>query len=339
MPTHLSFVLFLLQDSVMVFIQQVNAHTHTHRNVAGTFHGWVHVGGGQRIKTAGRTAIRQTDLRLKQLVTNQHHHLHLQDNRMLCPSVIQMSPATMTPFLDLHWPVRSLWPETRPLFYHIEREMIRHMQEMKQSIEFMERLHQKIFEEIDQTSSCTGVFKPIAFQELGRDGTTFALSLDTKEFSPEELSVKQVGRKLRVSGRTEKKQEDGKGCYTYKCQEFRQEFDLPDGVDPEAVTCSLLGGQLQIQPRPSPPPPPALEQRGAAPPPQRAPPQRKTEASQQSLVCSFTGTFFTVCNKLSSLAFSDDSSPTREQRSASVSLVQLYLPDGGDMELIPPPPH
>lgn len=205
------------------------------------------MGGGQRIKTAGRTAIRQTDLRLKQLVTNQHHHLHLQDNRMLCPSVIQMSPAAMTPFLDLHWPVRSLWPETRPLFYHIEREMIRHMQEMKQSIEFMERLHQKIFEEIDQTSSCTGVFKPIAFQELGRDGTTFALSLDTKEFSPEELSVKQVGRKLRVSGRTEKKQEDGKGCYTYKCQEFRQEFDLPDGVDPEAVTCSLLGGQLQIQ--------------------------------------------------------------------------------------------
>lgn len=29
MPTHLSFVLFLLQDSVMVFIQQVNAHAHT----------------------------------------------------------------------------------------------------------------------------------------------------------------------------------------------------------------------------------------------------------------------------------------------------------------------
>ncbi|XP_030602463.1 heat shock protein beta-11-like [Archocentrus centrarchus] len=166
---------------------------------------------------------------------------------MLCPSAFQPSTVTMRPFLDLHWPVRSLWPETRPLFYHIEQEMIRHMQEMKQSIEFMERLHQKIFEEIDQTSSYIGVFKPIAFQELGKDSSTFALSLDTKEFSPEELSVKQVGRKLRVSGRTEKKQEDGKGSYTYKCQEFRQEFDLPDGVDPEAVTCSLVSGQLQIQ--------------------------------------------------------------------------------------------
>ncbi|XP_029028568.1 heat shock protein beta-11 [Betta splendens] len=164
---------------------------------------------------------------------------------MLCPSVFQSSPVTMTPFL--HWPVRSLWPETRPLFYHMEQEMIRHMQEMRQSMDYMERLHQKIFEEIDHTSSSTGAFKPITFQELGRDSSTFALSLDTKEFSPEELSVKQVGRKLRVSGRSEQKLDDGKGSYSYRCQEFRQEFELPDGVDPEAVTCSLQGGQLQIQ--------------------------------------------------------------------------------------------
>lgn len=126
--------------------------------------------------------------------------------------------------------------------------MIRHMQEMKQNMEFMERLHQKIFEEIDHSpASSVGFFKPITFQELGKDGSSFALSLDTQEFSPEELSVKQVGRKLRVSGRTEKKKEDEKGSYSYRCQEFRQEFDLPDGVDPEAVTCSLSGGRLQIQ--------------------------------------------------------------------------------------------
>ncbi|AWO99603.1 putative heat shock protein beta-11-like [Scophthalmus maximus] len=166
---------------------------------------------------------------------------------MLCPSVFQPSPVTMRPFMDLHWPVRSLWPETRPLFYHMEQEMMRHMQEMRQSVEHMERLHQRIFDEIDQTSSSGGMFMPIAFQDLGRDGDSFALSLDTKEFSPEELSVKQVGRKLRVSGKTEKKQDDGKGSYSYRCQEFRQEFDLPDGVAPENVTCSLAGGRLQIQ--------------------------------------------------------------------------------------------
>ncbi|KAM3600828.1 uncharacterized protein V6R79_003136 [Siganus canaliculatus] len=166
---------------------------------------------------------------------------------MLCPSVFQPSSMAMRPFLDLHWPIRSLWPETRPLFHHIEQEMIRHMQEMRQSMEYMERLHQKIFEEIDQTSTVKGVLTPITFQELEGDSSSFALSLDTQDFSPEELSVKQVGRKLRVSGKTEKKTEDEKGSYSYRCQEFRQEFDLPDSVNPETVTCSLTGGRLQIQ--------------------------------------------------------------------------------------------
>ncbi|XP_062334480.1 heat shock protein beta-11-like [Osmerus eperlanus] len=162
---------------------------------------------------------------------------------MLCPSVFQHPTS---PFMDLHWPVRSLWPETRPLVYHMEQEMMRHMQEMRHNMEYMERLHQKIFEEIDQSvSSSSSVFQPISFQ-MGKDSDLFALTLDTKDFSPEDLSVKQVGRKLRVSGKTEKKQDDGKGSYSYRCQEFRQEFDLPDGVNAEQVTCSLTNGQLRI---------------------------------------------------------------------------------------------
>lgn len=168
-------------------------------------------------------------------------------SRMLCPSVFQPTAVNMRPFLDLHWPVRSLWPEVHPLFFHMEQEMIRHIQEMRQSMEHMERLHQKIFQEIDHPSSVMGGFKPIAFQHLSGDGNSFALSLDTQVFSPQELSVKQVGRKLRVSGRTEKKKEDDHGTFSYSCQEFRQEFSLPEDVDPEAVTCSLVGGRLQIQ--------------------------------------------------------------------------------------------
>ncbi|KAG9265533.1 heat shock protein beta-11-like [Astyanax mexicanus] len=161
---------------------------------------------------------------------------------MLCPSTFQ-SP--LSPFMDFHWPVRSLWPETRPLFFQIEQEMIRHMQEMRHNLEFMDRLHRRIFDEIDHVAPSV-TFKPISFQ-LGGEGDRFALNLDIKDFHPEELSVKQVGRKLRVSGKTEKKQDDGKGSYSYRCQEFRQEFDLPEGVNPEAVTCSLNNGQLQIQ--------------------------------------------------------------------------------------------
>ncbi|NP_001297950.1 heat shock protein, alpha-crystallin-related, b11 [Esox lucius] len=163
---------------------------------------------------------------------------------MLCSSMMQPSLNTMSPFMDFHWPVRSLWPETRPLFFQIEQEMMRNLQEMRHNMEYMQRLHQKIFEDIEGPLSLTD-FKPIAFQ-VGKENNRFALTLDTKDFSPEELSVKQVGRKLRVSGKTEKKQGDGKGSYSYKCQEFRQEFDLPEGVNPETVTCSLKDGQLQI---------------------------------------------------------------------------------------------
>uniref|UniRef100_A0A3B5LBS0 SHSP domain-containing protein n=1 Tax=Xiphophorus couchianus TaxID=32473 RepID=A0A3B5LBS0_9TELE len=69
-----------------------------------------------------------------------------------------------------------------------------------------------------------------------------------KGFSPEDLSVRQVGRKLRVSGKMEKKQEDGKGFYSYSLQEFRQEFDLPEGVNHEDVSCHLSpDGKLHIQ--------------------------------------------------------------------------------------------
>lgn len=162
---------------------------------------------------------------------------------MLCPSAFHQ-PAALSPFMDFHWPVRSLWPETRPLFFQMEQEMMRHMQEMRNNMEFMERLHQKIFNEIDQGMSLT-TFKPITFQ-VGKRGEQFAVTLETKDYAPGELEVKQVGRKLRVSGKTEKKQDDGKGSYSYKSQEFRQEFDLPEGVDPETVTCSLAEGRLQI---------------------------------------------------------------------------------------------
>lgn len=155
-----------------------------------------------------------------------------------------------SPLTDPMWPVaRSLWPDTRPLFYSVEQEVLRHLQEMRHNMEMMERLHQRIFDQIDQSlpRSTVTAFTPIALEHLGTsaDGP-FAVSLDTSEFTPEELSVKQVGHKLRVSGRTERKQDDGKGSYCYRCQEFRQELDLPQGVDPETVSCSLVGGRLQI---------------------------------------------------------------------------------------------
>ncbi|XP_072288412.1 heat shock protein beta 9-like [Eucyclogobius newberryi] len=159
---------------------------------------------------------------------------------MLCPRF-------HSPLADPMWPLaRSLWPETRPLFYSVEQDVLRHLQEMRHNMEYMEKLHQRIFEQIDQALPSGSAFRPVAVENLGGDNGTFALSLDTSDFCPEELSVKQVGHKLRVSGKTEKKQDDGKGSYSYRCQEFRQEFDLPGGIVPETVSCSLVGGRLQI---------------------------------------------------------------------------------------------
>ncbi|XP_030598843.1 heat shock protein 30-like [Archocentrus centrarchus] len=161
---------------------------------------------------------------------------------MLCSHGFQ---SALSPFVDFYWPVRSLWPEVRPLFY--QQDLLqRNLHELRSSLELMDKLQHKILEETEPFQTSMTV-QPVSFQ-LEKEGENFGLMLDTRGFSPEELCVRQVGRKLRVSGKTEKKQEDGKGSYSYRLQEFRQEFDLPEGLNPEAVTCHLSpDGKLHIQ--------------------------------------------------------------------------------------------
>lgn len=161
---------------------------------------------------------------------------------MLCSHGVQ---SALSPFMDFYWPVRSLWPEIKPLFY--QQDLLqRNLQELCSSLELMDKLQHRILEETDPFQSSMAV-QPVTVQ-LEKEGDKFALMLDTRGFSPEELSVRQVGRKLRVSGKTEKKQEDGKGSYSYRLQEFRQEFDLPEGLNPQTITCHLSpDGKLHIQ--------------------------------------------------------------------------------------------
>ncbi|XP_055065018.2 heat shock protein 30-like [Misgurnus anguillicaudatus] len=143
-------------------------------------------------------------------------------------------PSLLTPFMRIHWPVCSLWTEIKPLYRHTDL------------LQEMEKLQHKISEEIQQMSNSEEI-QPLTCTVHEKEGSGFALILDTKDFSPEELSVKQVGRKLQVSGKTEKKQEDGKDSYSYRIQELRRVFDLPEGVNPETVTCSMTDGKLYIQ--------------------------------------------------------------------------------------------
>nr|QYU75870.1 heat shock protein 30 [Trachinotus ovatus] len=160
---------------------------------------------------------------------------------MLCSHGFQ---SALSP-VSFYWPVRSLWPEVKPLLYQ-QHLLQRNLQELCSSLELMDKLQHNILEEAKPFRSSVAV-QPVSYQ-LEKEGEHLKLTLDTQGFSPEELSVRQVGRKLRVSGKTEKKQEDGKGSYSYRLQEFRQEFDLPEGLNPEAVTCCLApDGKLHIQ--------------------------------------------------------------------------------------------
>ncbi|XP_035530124.1 heat shock protein 30-like [Morone saxatilis] len=127
---------------------------------------------------------------------------------MLCSHGFQ---SAFSPFMGLYWPVRSVWPGVKPLF-HQQDLLQRNLQELRSSLELMDKLQHKILEETEPFQSSVAV-QPLSYQ-LEKEGEDFGLTLDTQGFSPEELSVRQVGRKLRVSGKTEKKQEDEKGCYS-----------------------------------------------------------------------------------------------------------------------------
>ncbi|XP_028274288.1 heat shock protein 30-like [Parambassis ranga] len=161
---------------------------------------------------------------------------------MLCSHGVQ---SALSPFMDFYWPVCSLWPEVKPLFYQ-QGLLQRNLQELHSSLQLMDKLQHKILEETEPFQSSVAV-QPASYQ-LQKEGEHFKLILDTQGFSPEQLSVSQVGRKLRVSGKTEKKQEEQEGCCSYRLQEFRQEFVLPEDLNPEAVTCRLSpDGKLHIQ--------------------------------------------------------------------------------------------
>ncbi|XP_016894442.1 heat shock protein 30-like [Cynoglossus semilaevis] len=163
---------------------------------------------------------------------------------MLCSHGLH---SQLSPLMDFHW---TVGPQVRPLLYQ-QHLLHRNLQELCSSLELMDKLQQQDLEDKKKkkktsVQSCQALETPS--YQLQKDGDNVGLVLDTRGFSPAELTVRQVGRKLRVSGKTEKKQEDGKGSYSYSLQEFRQEFDLPEGLNPEDVTCCLApDGKLHIQ--------------------------------------------------------------------------------------------
>lgn len=117
--------------------------------------------------------------------------------------------------------------------------MLRSLEDMKSSLDLLRGLQQQFWGVTDQTLPHQEFKVPFTLQNKG-DG--FELTLETKDFSADELSVKSVSNKLQVSGKSEAKNNGSN-----KTHEFKIEFMLPEEVNPEAVTCSFAEGKLCIQ--------------------------------------------------------------------------------------------
>ncbi|XP_066061110.1 heat shock protein 30C-like [Chamaea fasciata] len=144
-------------------------------------------------------------------------------------------------------PVRTLWPHPGTLFAELEREM---RLEMERAREFMSSVEQYLTSgsspgrlgiTADRASSTSA-----ALTQGSGDG--FSVCQDVKDFAPEQLSVKVVGRKVVLVGQKETQSTDEKGSFSYKYEVLKREWDVPEEVDAEALTCSLSkDGQLRIE--------------------------------------------------------------------------------------------
>lgn len=72
----------------------------------------------------------------------------------------------------------------------------------------------------------------------------FSVTQDMSGFDPKELVVKLVGEKVVLTGKKASQAPDG----PFRYELFRREWDVPDSVDRELLTCSVSGeGQLRIE--------------------------------------------------------------------------------------------
>ncbi|XP_077315667.1 heat shock protein beta-9 [Lithobates pipiens] len=158
---------------------------------------------------------------------------------MLCLQ-LQSNTASWKPFLQ------PLWPISEDVFSTMEQDMIRTVEEIKANIRRVDQLHQQLMQEINIGEN--KVLPMMTSSDIKSTEAGFVLSLGVQDFCPQELTVKVLGRKLLVTAAKETKNQDGKGSYSYKCQIFRKETDLPQEVKAEDISCTLTTeGQLRIE--------------------------------------------------------------------------------------------
>lgn len=87
------------------------------------------------------------------------------------------------------------------------------------------------------------LYEPKSKVLVSNEDNKFKVSLDTANYQPEEITVKVVNNKLAISAKHESKGND-----VYEYSEMYRSFDLPDNVDPSAITSRLSSsGELVVE--------------------------------------------------------------------------------------------
>ncbi|NXX43554.1 HSPBB protein, partial [Tricholaema leucomelas] len=134
--------------------------------------------------------------------------------------------------------VRTLWPHAETIFTELQ-------QEMERARQFMSSFEQLLSSQVATAMERAPTASTAPTQGSGEG---FSICQDVKNFTPEQLSVKVVGRKVVLVGQKETQSTDEKGSFSYKYEALKREWDVPEEVDPEALTCSLTKeGQLRIE--------------------------------------------------------------------------------------------
>ncbi|NWX75334.1 HSPBB protein, partial [Alca torda] len=154
---------------------------------------------------------------------------------MLCR--MHLAPFASSSLASQLGTVRTLWPHAETIFTELQ-------QEMEKAREFMSS-----FEQLLTRQGATAAMERAPSTSLTQgSGEGFSICQDVKNFAPEELSVKVVGRKVVLVGQKEMQNTDEKGSFSYKYEVLKREWDVPEEVDAEALTCSLSKeGQLRIE--------------------------------------------------------------------------------------------
>ncbi|KAH0625900.1 hypothetical protein JD844_034261 [Phrynosoma platyrhinos] len=136
-------------------------------------------------------------------------------------------------------PLRSriLWPRAGSLFDEVEREMDA----------LWDFLTNNWKPTVASSSTMTTTFRSNAARGLDTAdpvGATFAVTQDMAGFDPQELVVKLIGEKVVLTGKKATQTPDG----PFRYEIFRREWDVPETIDRDRLSCSMSSdGELRIE--------------------------------------------------------------------------------------------